>query len=348
MSGSEHKQQGSDELRDFLRKREHPETSGMDDFEREAMEGFAELSDQQILETSASLDRRMNQELLTSRRPVPFKRWLAAASVFLVLGIAGILLFNLSVEKDSGRVAQELKPVSEPNAAANVPPATEAPKEQALSESLETQTLVPGAKQKSTNLETMTKDAKENQAPSVTPNRYVKTVDPGAPVASNAEEDLAAAAADEAPVLLEKADQNVEKDKTTEENQSRMAMNTAASDKKGSKLPNSKNKAEAKPLAAAPVVAGNQSWIPCQYLNGESGFKDELKIKLSKSGVLLPFSASLMVNDQKKVMQVLFTDESTLNANSKAKVIECLMSMHDFVISEGSGEVYTYTFKFKP
>ncbi|MCE3228170.1 MAG: hypothetical protein K0S32_2721 [Bacteroidetes bacterium] len=91
----EHKHNHKD-FEDLLRNMKTGKTDNLDDFEREALEGFDTLdSQEEALNTKAELDKRIHAELFTEekrRRPVAY--WFAAAGLFLVIGLSVLFVMN--------------------------------------------------------------------------------------------------------------------------------------------------------------------------------------------------------------------------------------------------------------
>jgi hypothetical protein len=79
---------------DFLNELLHKKQKGeLDDFEREALEGFDTLSSEEAHELKASLDTHMKDEVFAEKKTIRVY-WLAAAALVLVVGLSVIFVMN--------------------------------------------------------------------------------------------------------------------------------------------------------------------------------------------------------------------------------------------------------------
>jgi hypothetical protein len=80
----------NDFLNELLNKKQKGE---LDDFEREALEGFDTLSSDEAHQLKTSLDAHMKEEVFAEKRPTRVY-WLAAAALALVVGLSVIFVMN--------------------------------------------------------------------------------------------------------------------------------------------------------------------------------------------------------------------------------------------------------------
>ncbi|MGZ4042207.1 MAG: hypothetical protein ACXVNM_01715 [Bacteroidia bacterium] len=82
-------------LEDLLKNFKTQRSEGLDDFEREALEGFDTMhSKQDALDLKSALDKRVHEELFTEKKNGQRIYWFAAAGLFLVIGLSVFFILN--------------------------------------------------------------------------------------------------------------------------------------------------------------------------------------------------------------------------------------------------------------
>lgn len=95
MSSKAKKDNEDNKLRDLLNKGASGNTDGLDDFEKEALEGFAGLENpDEAFEMKAALDKRAWPLFKPEEKSRAVAYWFAAAAVLLITGLAGYFLMQ--------------------------------------------------------------------------------------------------------------------------------------------------------------------------------------------------------------------------------------------------------------
>ncbi|MBA3664667.1 MAG: hypothetical protein H0W61_10710 [Bacteroidetes bacterium] len=88
----------------LLKSLESKRTEGLDDFEREALEGFDSLdSKEEALQIKSELDKKIHDQLFTEKKQQPKVYWFAAAGLFMVIGLSVFFIIKnngVASEKD--------------------------------------------------------------------------------------------------------------------------------------------------------------------------------------------------------------------------------------------------------
>ncbi|MCW3077011.1 MAG: hypothetical protein JWO32_1620 [Bacteroidetes bacterium] len=104
-------------LEELLKQNMTKKSADLDDFDREALEGFALLhSEEEAMSLKGTLDKRISEEVFTDKKNNPKVYWFAAAGLFLVIGLSiYFILNNQSInQKDVALVpAREIKNLEE-------------------------------------------------------------------------------------------------------------------------------------------------------------------------------------------------------------------------------------------
>lgn len=116
------------ELNDLLNQKDR---SQLDDFEKEALEGFDLLSSEEALQLKGELDAEMEQKVLKTKKQNPRIFLLAAASLLLVVGLSVLFVLNNSGLEDKSGLAinTKMEETKLPEAANGMPPQAESPAE---------------------------------------------------------------------------------------------------------------------------------------------------------------------------------------------------------------------------
>jgi hypothetical protein len=132
-------QQHNKDIEELLKQFKTQKNEGLDDFEREALEGFEMLdSKEEALEFKKETDTRAHEELFAKKKENKRVYWFAAAGLFLVIGLSVYFILNNPTinQKDVAYVQTDEQNVPEEKVMV-APPAEETPAATATSASNE-------------------------------------------------------------------------------------------------------------------------------------------------------------------------------------------------------------------
>lgn len=342
MSGKTNKDEQQNEFRDFLRSTGQKPASDMDDFEREALEGFALLKEEEALDLKRKTDLRMANEVLTpSTSTSSTKYWLAAASLFLVLGFVSYLFFNRSmVSSEKDLAVKSPSPLQENT----MTPPSEEFKDKA-----------PDSPQMSAIPEHLSEQKKSEKVKSNGPSSMSNK-----PVESDGTADLATtetlAKADmEAPSTVKHKVAEANQEDVVAEADTKRGM-TLDEDKEGASTPSKKAKQltqTAAPAAAfatdaSPVVTNSAPMAEtCNYRGGMKGFLAELNAKLGPDKPNKQFQATIFLTESKLIGELIFKGDHRLTAQEQTIVRKAIEAMKDFEFKKAS-TAYVFEFTYLP
>jgi hypothetical protein len=363
---------GNDPLKDlFGRKKD----AGMDDFDRDALEGFDMLnSEDDAFELRKKLDARVGNEVFgkkeKNRKAV---YWMAAAALLLIVGSAVFVLkendrgeeTKLAIHKTEDKKEEPQK--SEPVAVEKDP--------QTVPEKTQEE---PGSVEKRSNgsvtkpfSQPASHDAKNEGAggPALAAAKDKKAENAGEEVtrSEESEMDLSAAPEKDDKQMEEQVKVAVTAPVITSKNTYNMASSGAASHEWSSPAPSMatpntmstnsvaatvehKAKIERSRKKAAFAEAQIKPSTSCYYRDGEKSLKKLLASKLVAKDINGGFAAKLTVNKNGKVEKVEFIKTKDLTDNQKKQIVAVLLSLDGFVVNDNAGNDVPaeYTLNFEP
>jgi hypothetical protein len=348
---SNHKDNNHDKrFKDFLAASKNASNDSMDDFEKEALEGFATIdSEQELLDLKAKMDKRAFEEVFKEEKKSSPIFWYAAAGLFLVIGLSVYFIINDPFTKrndlayESSPSTQEMQKVLKDNSGEEI----ESP---ALAE--ESEALSPAPAQKAIPKTEAFKNKALESNRDLGKQRMMK--DDTEQEIFELESDAIAAAAntDEGAQVLKKLDQptnsptapinsqlSSSEDLTTSTftaPEKEMVVVTELKKQNGAiqtSSQESKRKAkESKSTSKSAEESSREASLvsSCYYTGGEDALSKDLKVLLKEKNVLLKFNATLFINENKKVERVVFTNGFDMSENDQKKVEEILKQLHKF------------------
>ncbi len=339
-------------LKEFLDTGKNSADEAMDDFEKEAQEGFALLeNEQEIFDLKARVDKRVYSEVFTEEKKSHKGYWYAAAGLMLVVGFTVYFIQNNPVAKKETLAVQ----AQQQDAKDEIQKSMEAQPE--TSEDLkpkETKVL---------NGNSMTAGLQEKQGPAFKsiPGKVDETVAPkglayntemnssGVAASAVAEPHVEPAPAvttdskkqmNQAPVAL--ADEDFEKDRAaTKDDLAKSPAPESKADKaiilneeERAQTSERKKKSVRKEQKVA-VGAASQSElyftsITCYYTGGEEALVKDLRTIFGTKNLLQKFDATLYINEKRKVEKAVLTNAYELNTSDQQKVMDILKQLDKF------------------
>lgn len=340
--------------------------SPMDDFEKEALEGFAMLSgNEEALDLKKALDKKMYTDVFgEEKKPSSLRYWYAAAGLVIAIGFTVYFVKNTLTNKEPDLALQS------PRTSETIDPPLQ--KQPELSDKNEVQ--------KTTTRQGASDERTENTLPSNSKSESIqnkgsefksitKTVETenlsNAAVGTSSMEDLAAPPVSASKQDLERDKKNASAVLDVEQNKNREGMNleeisvvskdeikkTKASRKKEKAL-ESKERAESLPSSPAVIASDDVAAKPefvCAYKSGETGLIKDLRVLLKNKNLLQKFNAIVYVGVSGKVEKAELTRTYKLSASEQKEVILILKSLDQFDMSQNAGSyLYPYKIEFRP
>ena len=364
MSKSPNNNLNTKELEALLaKKNSHGE--GLDDFEKEALDGFIMLdNDEDPIALKEKLDARIHTEVFSKEKKSTPLYWLAAAGLAFVIGLSIFFIVNnqaLETKKSNLAIASPKKAPQEeiPNVI-NQEQTSAAPIELKKSNSAthveddEKKLTSSRAREKTSDLVVAAK-----QQPITTALAYNAETE-----VEGQKEVMAAPPVQAAKGVLEG---EIPANKDNDEGQQDVVSNyddkkigSITKEASGSVAKNeSKKQKQAAPEMASSVSfaepSKNKENLPttnanCFYIGGETTLNKEVKEELASKKITAAFSATLFINKKAKVEKVEFTDSKAITADEQKIITATLTSLKDFRIIKWPKKtnLIEYSFVFKP
>lgn len=330
-------------LKDLLKK--HSEQTGRDadEFEREALEGFAMLNNEaDAMDLKKSLDKKIYSEVFAEKKQESRRfYWLAAAALIGVIGMSIYLFQTYLAEKKTELAIQAPKTV--PMLENAVPEASTA--SQQNSPLPKTTAEVKTIKQVQENNNQETTDI-ENEGQKLMEDLNDASYTAPAPVPANE-----ASEREQTVKALPMSDQP---NATTASEPSRSSTNLSETKEE---IAGKKNKSVEKQDGLKKtsdenivvVSAGTKSFPTCSFKGGDKELQKQLWDQLKQKNLLYPFDASLFLNKKGKIEKVLIKNADGLSAEDREKIIELIKQLNDFKVSGLKGsEQIEYRIEFRP
>jgi len=332
-----------------------------DDFEKEALEGFDLLGPEEALQAKAELDKAIYPTVFAeakTRRPAAY--WYAAAGLLLLVGVSAYFFLATGKHTADG-MAQQLTPpqkaaapetiqpeapVSDATPAAATPasPHTSAATDLTSHKTVKAKTALPAINTQTNTpektLALMSDDA--NEAVAEAPVGYAGQ--PATAVVANSVTE------DEVKRLPQKANAP-EAGAGLEEQDRKGAVVVAKESAKRLKRSEAKRQEAlpAKPVAVANSAAAGSNATVCYYSGGEEAFKKDLAGLLDKRVVNTPFSGTLVINFNRKVVSIV-PNEKQLTPKEQKLVETALKKLVNFILplSADTNALFYYRYTYKP
>ncbi len=338
-------------LKDFLLQK--PEES-LDDFEREALEGFAMLeSGTEILNLKAETDRKV-YEKLQGRPARKTVYWFAAAGLVLCIGLAVFFVSqNITVHEQNLAIEQKVYGPGEAQADSPVPESKPEGLEKAASPSNES-SVDKGSGSSTKKVE---KDGllSDDSKPTGTLDE-TKKEEP-----QRLREDLSASglSAPEPPSAYQPAAPSTLKNtNATDQGAEAMSQETVPRNDEFSEADESNVKAvKAKSqsperkkdmetvLAASPAAGQTEISASCSYPGGDAELRKELTKQLNAKSINKAFAVRLFISKKGKVERVEFIDASSFSKEEKQKLEQVLKQLSKFENPNATSATYLIDYK---
>lgn len=158
------------DLKDLLNSIKNKSSQDLDDFDREAIEGFESLgSNQQALDLKNELDTKIHDQLFTPKKKNEKVYWFAAAGLFIVISLSVLLIYNnnsLLHEKDVAQIPEEIKNLEKEKALS-------APTSEAVEPVAPKESIAENSKSKTKDIEPSDKDKRISFRATLKPSEAV-------------------------------------------------------------------------------------------------------------------------------------------------------------------------------
>jgi hypothetical protein len=351
------------ELEALLAKK-NSHNNDLDDFEKEALDGFAVLdNDEDAIALKEKLDTRIHSEVFSKEKKATPLYWLAAAGLLLVIGLSVFFMVNnqaLETKKSDLAIAspkiasqEEIPNVinQEQSSAATIELKKSNSTTNLNDDKKPTASLA--AREKAADLGLANKQqpitaAAYDMENEVEERKEVMTTPPVQTTSS--------VLADE--MLANKDSDQGQNDGVGNNNDKKLAEGTTAASGAVTKNESKRQKQAAPEIASS--VGANEPFknkeslaianTNCFYIGGEAALTKEVKQKLAIMKITAPFSARLFITKKAKVEKVEFIDNTAVTADEQKLITAALNSLKDFRIIKWpkNTTLIEYSFVFKP
>lgn len=331
-------------LNSLFEKRDNGQDMPNDDFDMEALEGFALLQNQEeAYLLKDELDKKINKEVfIKEKKTNPIVYWFAAAGLFLVVSLSILFIkdFNQSKQKDLAVVNLEMEQDE-----------TIKSKENQVSEELEAMKMKNESLRDINQQENPTNKknrnskvvASENSENSEKPNLSSFSEDAsnrlaeGASVAYDDKKEVTAISADAAPVISKQKDEQNETESVVSATKEK-AFQQRASKKMVTSASNADNFEE------------KSSSSICFYIDGEVALNKDIREKLDRQKLSQKFDAILYIDENKIIKNVVFTNAFELTTKQQKQISSILKTLNkfNFYSTPKENSLIEYKLSFKP
>lgn len=356
-------------LKDLLKKK--PEEAA-DDFEKEALEGFAMLADEkEVSELKDKTDRKVFEKLMAEESKAPVsKYWYAAAGLLLCIGLSVFLVTkenkinekDLAIRQETSKTEPQPPSVSEQQLAEEKQEVDDTKSVEAKDRTKQTSSgglknlIVSENKAsapKSNSAFSASQKNENEDAPSAEPAAYSTTrsqdaANVAAPAIQNEE---SAVAADQKAKYTDMDHLEKESKKQDRVSEAKPVPESSLGEVEIVNTGKAKEKTEprkktADKLAAAPSAQIEAAIVPaCFYAGGPDKLNKELKKQLRKKNLDRSFGARVFVNTQNKVEKTELTTENIFSAAEKEELDKILKELNNFKNTTNTTTVYTLEYK---
>ncbi|WP_317896611.1 hypothetical protein [Aurantibacillus circumpalustris] len=353
-------------IKNFLNSSKNDSNAPMDDFDKEAMEGFANLDEEEILDLKTKLDSRAYSEIFITEKKSNMAYWYAAAGLFLVVGFSIYFILNSSLSKRED-LALESNSLPKDEIQKTLETQNEKTSSSVLTDELKHNETVSAKKPQEKNAMTFKNNQKEPEAEN---NKEIRSADQK--LVSTADKELPATinesalavnnvmrvkavpmvsapvAADDRYVSKEDLAEN-KQNKTLEEEEE--VASIRAKKKEGLAKTSRTKKDDDAMAAGVSISSADLSNVnTCQYAGGESALIKELNTRLKAKNLLQKFDATLYITAEGKVDKVVYTNSFDLSKEQQSQVTELLKGLDKFKFTNptSSETLAEYTLVFRP
>jgi hypothetical protein len=339
-------------LRDFLRS----SAAEGDDFEKEALEGFAMLkNDEEAMQAKAELDQRIYREVFYTRsKPGRQGMYYAAAAVLLLAGFAIFMMRgSLFDNRNEMAVQRELNPPAEVQT-------LRAPPAQVQSATAEDEKKSPAEPKQKTHEKTISpaktlpelQEAEQGNSvadhqPASQGKAEASPVSEG--VSPSQTNDLALSEADHKKAATAGAQVAYESQQpeTKLAAEGDFALNSAAQKPSAAPTEPPRKNAYAKRAVPAEKKPASKN---CYYPEGEKGLRDDVQKLFQPKDLVIRFDAILRIDRAGRILEVEFKEQPELSAETKEKISATLKQLKPFQFynSQGNEVPAEYRLDFKP
>lgn len=323
MSKQINKQDSEKTLKDFL----SPKKPVSDDFERDALQGFDTLSNEnEALNLKADLDSRISEKLFVNRKKTSRVAWFAAASLLLIVGLSVYFLLNSVKTKDLAVTeTQSEQKMTELNP----------PKGILEPASSNENKMGAGISDKNSDVQNSngTQAASGAAGGPTKPNKLKTNADSQKSPATKVDAD----AKKETELEIDYRE-NVINELDVREEIIAPPLPSTEKNKRSDRASNSKNvKKDSKASSPNTFSAPPSIQADVTYPGGYEGLRLHLKEILIQKEINERFDATLYINKKGKVEKVVFTKVYELSELQQKKIITILKSIKDFQYNATGG-----------
>lgn len=302
-----------------------------DDFEKEALEGFAMLrNEQESLDLKAKLDERMRKEILSKQKTRPPFYWIAAAAMLIIMGLSVWFILSDSSEVTSHKDLAITQPKETTDAATNTEKSFEA-KAAELKPLVNTNEGVSAPPSKNINQfksePPMAAGESAGKSQPMTMELESKaTASSGHLNVTDTEADLAMEKSSADVVLAAKNEPEAD-DQSAPDRKEDMEISsdknlTSKAKKENIRKEKSKSYSDQQPVLAASTKPARVEMDAnaCGYRGGNTALYNDLEVKLKAIELNKSFEAILSIDQTKKVVEVKFLKTNDLTADELEKI----------------------------
>lgn len=319
-------------LKDLLDNQQSADPS-MDDFEKEALEGFALLeNEQEVFDLKAGLDKKIYSEVFTPEKKTERSYWYAAAGLLLVIGLSVYFVLNSSVSKEENLAIQSEEPVSKDEIQKDLDHQLENTK------SLEFKQAPPTEKAEEKKAAPQKQSFEKGNilsSPKAENAAFESPAPSNAPQAAPVESDLEFSSS--STKSLENMDEKeAEMDKEIVQKEGRTVEKKQEPEIATVELKKSKSRRQEEAVPGG--ITASSAAGPASAVSYKGNLRDDLKKLLEKKNISKKFDATLFLDDKCKVQKVILTNEYYLTAPEKKEVIEILKNLNSFNVNNSAGK----------
>lgn len=308
-----------------------------DDFEKEALEGFAMLRDEQeSLDLKAKLDERMRKEVLSKQQTRSPFYWIAAAAMLIIMGLSVWFILSDSSEVTSHKDLAITQPKETTDAASNTEKSFEA-KAAELKPLVNAKEEASAPPLKSINqFESEPPMAVGKSEPMAIELESKATASSGHVNVNDTEADLAMEKSSADVVLAAKNEPEAD-DQSTPDRKEDMEISsnknlTGKAKKENTRNEKSKSYSDQQPVLAASTKPARVEMEAnsCGYRGGNAALYRDLEGKLKAIELNKSFDAILSIDQTNKVVEVKFGKTNNLAADELEKIGTVLKTLDKF------------------
>lgn len=355
----------------FLKKLKQKQADNLDDFEKEALEGFAMLeNEEEAIQLKTSLDKKIFSEVIAGKEKSNKKIWYAAAGLIFFIGISVFFIFNGNINSEKNKLA-----ITTTNNA----PADSAPSDLNQSKSIVTSTDAIDLEKEMTKKSTISSlneqlayknipkinsgsgakpneqaenqtslIAKQTSEEHLAPNELSENEDLDTKKMNSRENEQST---DKTNALVEKNVKTLEdlnlssKTAVTEKTESKKAKNTFSQRTLAPPAQNNNSTYETPVAAAMETTPGFVT-----YTGGNEVLLKDLKLGLKAMKIKKSFEVILLISKNAKIESVTFLNKNKLTKNELEEVTKVLRNLNKFQVSgeTGTSGFFRYLINYEP